>query len=335
MRKTIFSLVLLAAALMLSAARIATPARAPQFLRPGDKIAIIAPASAHVQSIVDSGVKHLTRWGYKPVVGKAVGKRFHSFAGTVAQRKADLLWALRDTSIKAIMCTRGGYGSAQLLSEIPLDEFRRYPKWIIGYSDITALHSAQVCAGNMSIHANMCDPIGRGDSTCRALQYLLAGKLPSYKIAAHEYNVPGRANGILVGGNMSVFTDLAESPYDFLNRVMLNNCDVILFIEDTHENFQHVDRMLHQLKLRGVLDRIKGLIIGHFNDYRKENGWDDMYEMLNLYLKDSPYPVCYGFPTGHIGRQNYPMIEGCPVTLDVGKDSVSLNFNMPLQYLKN
>lgn len=333
MRKTIFSLIGLVALLMLTAARV--PTRAPAFLRPGDKVAIIAPASAHPYSIVDSGIKHLTRWGYQPVVGRAVGKRFRSFAGTVKQRREDLLWALRDTSIKAIMCTRGGYGSAQLLCEIPLDEFRRNPKWVIGYSDITALHSAEVCAGVMSIHANMCDPIGRGDSTSRALQYLLMGKMPSYKVPAHEYNVKGRAQGILVGGNMSVLTDLAESPYDCLNRDLISRFDVILFIEDTHENFQHVDRMLHQLKLRGVLNHIKGLIIGHFNDYRKENGWDDMYEMFNLYLKDSKIPVCYGFPTGHIGRRNYPMIEGCPVTLTVADDSVSLDFNMPLRYFKD
>jgi len=326
MRKSLLLFVLMLVAVSLLNAR---GLRVPAFLKPGDKVAIISPAGYAPKSIIDNGVRALQAWGYEPVVGTYADRHWHKYGGTISQRRQDLLWALQDTSIKAILCTRGGHGSAQLLTEIPLEVFRRNPKWIIGYSDITTLHSANVSAGVMSMHSVMCDPITRTDTVERALQYALTGKMPSYKVAGHRYNVPGTATGMVVGGNLSVLTDLAESPYDMLRREQLRNQDVILFIEDTQEAIHHVDRMLHQLMLRGIMRNIKGLIIGIFNKYSPEYGYRDMYEMMNDYFKDLPIPVCYGFPVGHDNSRNFPMIEGCPATLTVGKDSVSLMFSLP------
>jgi len=299
---------------------------APPALRDSDRVAIIAPASRHPASVVDSGASAMRRWGYVPVIGKNVYKSNHGFAGTIQQRKEDLLQALQDTTIKAILCTRGGYGSPQLLSEIPLEVFAANPKWIIGYSDITALLSANVCAGTMGIHGNMANALWRNDSVTRTMQHILRGHRPTYHIEPHKFNVWGSARGIVVGGNLSVITDLAETRFDFLNRNFLKNHDVILFIEDTHENFNHVDRMLYQLKLRGVLDKVKGIMVGIFNDYSPENGYTDMYQMINRCFKDLGIPVCYNFPTGHRSRSNYPMIEGCPATLVVDESGATLQY---------
>jgi len=326
MRKSLLFIVFALVAVSLVSAR---GLRMPPFLKPGDKVAIISPAGPAPQSIIDNGVKALTSWGYEPVVGKNAARRWHNYGGTISQRREDLLWALQDTSIKAILCTRGGYGCAQVLNGFPLQEFSRHPKWLLGYSDITALHSSSVSAGVMSIHSCMCDPITRTDSTIRAMQYLLSGKLPCYKIANHRYNVQGTATGIVLGGNLSVLTDLAESPYDMLRREQLRGQDVILFIEDTHESIQHVDRMLHQLMLRGIISNIKGLIIGIFNHYSPSYGYTNMYDMMNVYFKNLPIPVCYGFPVGHDNSSNYPMIEGCTATLTVGEDSTSLVYSSP------
>jgi len=320
---------LLAVVLVALSVQAARGLRVPPFLKPGDKVAIISPAGFAPQSVIDNGVKALTEWGYVPVVGQYANRHWHKYGGTIEQRRSDLMWALQDTTIKAILCTRGGHGSAQLLTGVPLEVFKRNPKWIIGYSDITALLSANASAGNMSIHSVMCDPITRTDTVVRALQMALAGKMPSYEVAGHRYNHPGTATGIVVGGNLSVLTDLAESPYDMLRREMLRYQDVILFIEDTQEAIHHVDRMLHQLMLRGVMRNIKGLIIGNFNRYSAEYGYRDMYEMMNDYFKDLPIPVCYGFPVGHDNSRNFPMIEGCPATLTVERDSVKLVFQQP------
>ena len=305
---------------------------APPFLKPGDQVAIVSPASSLEYSATDAAYSVLVDWGFRPVMGRNVANRYHGFAGQLEARKSDFLTALQDTAVKAIFCTNGGYGSVQLLCEIPLEEFRNNPKWIIGYSDITALHSAQVSAGVMSIHANMAYRMkmtGGFDSTSCALKNLLMGTMPIYSVESHPYNNCGKVSGVLVGGNLSVMASLAGSDYDFLNSKFMAEHDVILFIEDVHERIYQVDRLLHLLKIRGILSRLKGLIIGKFKDYRPEDGWDSMEDMLHSYLKDYNYPICYDFPVSHYGDRNFPMLEGCPVSLDVQLDYTTLRFNLP------
>ena len=259
-----------------------------------------------------------------------ISSSYHGFAGTADERAADLLWALRNPSIKAIICSRGGDGAVQVLQRIPLNEFRNHPKWIMGFSDVTALHSAEVAAGVMSIHSSMCDGIamrGERDSVNMILRKLLQGELPTYQAPAHPLNQQGEATGILVGGNFSVFCGLAGSEYDFLNRA---DEGLILFIEDTDESMTKVDRMLHQLEIRGVLSKLNGIIVGHFSKYKSpENGFADMYEMLHEYLQHYQIPVCYDFPVGHHSGKNYPMVEGCKVNLKVGQDGTLIQFVHP------
>ncbi len=305
---------------------------APQFLKPGDKIAVISPGSTPGAVNLDKGVDVLRQWGFNPVKGRHVTDAYHLWAGTKEDREADLLWALRDPAVKAIMCSRGGYGSSQLLYDLPIDTIKKYNKWIIGYSDITALHSAQVRAGHMSLHANMCGHLGETggtDSLSLVLRDLLLGKVPSYKVKGHPYNNPGKARGILVGGNLSVMVNISGSKtYDFLDRDFIADKDIILFFEDVGENISRVSSMLYQLKLKGAIDHVKGIIVGHFTDYEPSAGYADMYQMLHEFLQDCDIPVCYDFPTSHDERLNYPLIEGCPVELNVSKSEVKLKFKL-------
>ena len=302
----------------------------PTPLKTGDTIAVISPSSVPDSATVAKGCATLRSWGYVPVVGAHALSSYHGFAGTADERATDLLWALRNPSIKAIICSRGGDGAVQVLQRIPLKEFRNHPKWIMGFSDVTALHSAEVAAGVMSVHCSMCDGIamrGERDSVNMILRKLLQGELPTYQAPAHPLNQQGEATGILVGGNFSVFCGLAGSEYDFLNRA---DEGLILFIEDTDESMTKVDRMLHQLEIRGVLSKLNGIIVGHFSKYKSpENGFADMYEMLHEYLQHYHIPVCYDFPVGHHSGKNYPMVEGCKVNLKVGQDGTLIQFVHP------
>ena len=302
----------------------------PTPLKTGDTIAVISPSSVPDSATVAKGCATLRSWGYVPVVGAHALSSYHGFAGTADERATDLLWALRNPSIKAIICSRGGDGAVQVLQRIPLKEFRNHPKWIMGFSDVTALHSAEVAAGVMSVHCSMCDGIamrGERDSVNMILRKLLQGDLPTYQAPAHPLNQQGEATGILVGGNFSVFCGLAGSEYDFLNRA---DEGLILFIEDTDESMTKVDRMLHQLEIRGVLSKLNGIIVGHFSKYKSpENGFADMYEMLHEYLQHYQIPICYDFPVGHHSGKNYPMVEGCKVNLKVGQDGTLIQFVHP------
>lgn len=299
----------------------------PPALRAGDTIAVLSPSSTPEAETVENGCAVLREWGYVPVVGRYALSQYHGFAGTADERTSDLLWALRDSTIRAIMCTRGGDGAVQLLQRIPIKVFSRYPKWIIGFSDVTALHSAEVSAGVMSIHGSMCEGIairGERDSVNAIFRQLLQGHLPSYSVPAHPLNQYGKATGRLVGGNMSVFCGLAGSEYDFLNRA---DEGLVLFIEDTQESMSKVDRMLHLLEIRGILRKLRGIVVGHFSNYKKpENGFADMYDMLHEYLQHYSIPVCYDFPVGHHSGYNFPMVEGCLVRLTVDSNGTKIEF---------
>ena len=305
----------------------------PEALKPGDKIAIISPASTPGNDNPDKAAATLRAWGFEPVIGPHALTKCHSYAGTIEERSADLRWALNDPEIKAIVCTRGGYGSAMLLDPMTREDFNRHPKWIVGYSDITALHSAMVCSGVMSLHANMGGALGeRGanDNVNLMLRDALMGKLPSYTVPANPLNKLGKAHGIILGGNMSVFTNIGGSrEWDFLDRDNIRGKDIILFFEDVSESMPRVNSMLQQLRLKGVLKHVKGIIVGRFTDYEPKDGWTDMNEMLSKTLNKYNLPVCYDFPASHDENWNYPIIEGCPVTLTVDPEGVTLKFEHP------
>ena len=315
--------------------RVHQPAKAlvmPAALQPGDKVAIISPASTPGNDNPEKAAATLRAWGFEPVIGQNVLAKCHAYAGTIDQRCADLRWALNDPDIKAIVCTRGGYGSAMLLDPMTHRDFSRNPKWIVGYSDITALHSAMVCSGVMSLHANMGGALGsRGqdEPVNLMLRDVLTGTLPSYTVPAHPLNVTGTAQGIVLGGNMAVFTNIGGSrDWDFLDRDNIRGKDIILFFEDVSESMPRVNSMLQALRLKGVLSQVKGIIVGRFTEYEPSGDYD-MPAMLAETLNHYGVPVCYDFPASHDEDWNYPIIEGCPATLTVAPDSVTLTFTQP------
>ena len=299
--------------------------KAPVFLKRGDKVAIIAPAYFTPMENVTGAVEVLRSWGYEPVVGANVGKMEAGlYGGTVEERAADLRWALENPEIKAIICTRGGYGTIHLIDHFKAEDFRKYPKWMVGYSDITTLLEMENCSGVMAIHGTMGNTIAQGvaDTTCRTLKNLLSGKVPQYDLPAHPQNRPGMATGVLVGGNICTFVPNLDTWADATSRD-----GIILFIEEVGESMHNVDRLFNMLRMRGVLDRCKGIILGQFTGCGKEFDYGSIEAMLNTYLKDYDIPVLCGFPAGH-GDPNLPLIMGAPVTINVTAEGSTIRFNL-------
>lgn len=300
----------------------------PPFLKPGDKVAIVAPSYRLQDSLVVKACDSISFYGFEPVVGTHVSDRYPAgpdtlsfYAGSTADRVADLKWALEDPSIKAIICARGGYGAIQDLLEMSLADFRRHPKWIVGYSDITALHMASVKAGVMSIHGNMCGNIARNgldEIGNDAMLHLLSGKMPKYDVPANEFNSFGKAKGTLIGGNMITLISVLGSEYD-----CLDGRDCILFLEEVDESMHAIDRLFNMLKLQGKMDSIKGIVFCDFTECGDEFAWSSVEEMLHNYTAGLGIPVAYGFTAGH-GKLNLPLVEGATVTLTVTPDGAHL-----------
>jgi len=296
----------------------------PDFLQPGDTIAIISPASLPKAEDVEGACRVLRDWGYVPVLGEHVLTEYGSFAGTIEQRLEDVQWAFVSPNIKAVLCSRGGYGSIQVLLELRQGFFSDYPKWLIGYSDISAMHAALVSNGVMSIHGNMCGPLrdkNGEDPRSQMLKRLLTGELPRYEVAPDTLNRCGEATGKLIGGNMAVLTDVACSEYDILQ----SENDYILFLEDVDEGLEALNRMIYRMKAAGVFDRVKGLIVGRFNNAPANKDFQHIDEVFHSVVKDYDFPVCYDFPTGHV-EENYPLIEGATVKLKVMPEKVTLEY---------
>ena len=301
------------------------PSLSAQILHEGDTIAIISPSSSTDTTTINGGIRTLESWGYHCVVGPNALNDYHGFAGTIDERLSDLLWALREPSVKAVMCSRGGDGAAHLLARLSLDTLRQYPKTIIAFSDVTALLCAEARAGVKGIHGSMCWALKTyegNDTISQTLRRLLQGELPTYRVAPHPLDIKGRAEGIVVGGNLSVYNDLAGSDFDPL---LLD--DIILFMEDTGEGMSKVDRMLHNLEIRGLLPHLRGIIVGQFNKYKHpENGFQDMYQMLHEYMKHYGIPVCFDFPVGHAHLRNFPLLTGARATLEVTPEGTTLSY---------
>ena len=300
---------------------------APAFLKKGDKIALISPSYYTPDSTIQKTAKIIEEWGFKPVVGKNVDKlEAGKLSGTAEERAEAFIDALKDTSIKAILCNRGGYGTIQLVDLIDLKMVKQNPKWLIGYSDITTLHALQTKAGVMSIHGTMSTSIaktGGKDDNSTLLRDLLKGSVPTYKVPKHEFNQKGSAEGILVGGNMSTFVPLvATSDID-----IFSNDGLILFMEEIGENLRNIDRMFNSLELHGVMENVKGVILGEFVDSGTDLAFESTEEMLSKYLKKYNIPVMCGFPAGH-DDVNLPLIMGAKVKMDVKSDGATLTFNI-------
>ena len=298
----------------------------PPFLQPGDKIALISPSYYTPMPNVDTAAMILREWGFEPVIGENVGKEYLGhYAGTPKERLADLVWALEDPSIKAILSNRGGYGTIRLVNMIPEGLIKKNPKWLIGFSDITTLLGLQTRCGVMSIHGTMCTLLTKSkgvDMSSTLLRDILTGTIPEYEVPANPLNIPGHATGTLVGGNLCTFSPILGTDAD----ATLGE-DIILFIEEVEENMSHIDRLINTLILNGVFDRCKGVVLGEFTDCEANLGFGSVEEMICSYLDDYGIPVLCGFPAGH-DAVNLPLLMGAPVTLDVTEAGARLTFDV-------
>ena len=297
----------------------------PDYLKAGDKVALISPSYFTSMENVTKAADVLRSWGLEPVIGPNVGKQFvGKYAGTVAERVSDIRWALSDPSVKAIVCNRGGYGSIQMINDLTLRELATSPKWIVGFSDITTFHGLWQNAGVMSIHGTMCSFLAKGgtDDTSTLMRDLLMGKVPRYELPAHPQNITGRAKGVLVGGNLCTFAPNLGSQADATAHP-----GIILFIEEVEESMHNIDRQFEILAMNGVLSRCRGVILGEFTDCNQEFTYDSVEAMLYEYLKKYNIPVLCGFPAGH-GDINLPLVMGAPVMLDVRSDGATLQFDI-------
>ncbi len=295
----------------------------PPFLKEGDKVALISPAYWIPEGAIEGASEVLRSWGLRPVKGKYTDVlNAGAYAGDADQRAADLLWAFHDDEIKAIVCTRGGYGSIHLLDRIPKNIYSEHPKWIIGHGDITTLLFAQVGAGVTGIYGPMALELASGlEPNARILHDMLFGTLPQYEIQSHPLNHNGHAEGILIGGNLSSFAPLIGSRFHF-NK----NQDIILFIEEVEESLHSIDRLFYLLELQGLINQIKGIILGEFAGIKYDLQFNSAEEMLTQHIHDLKLPVCCGFPTG--SNNCMPLFEGAQVSLDITDEKTLLTFHI-------
>lgn len=301
----------------------------PEKLNPGDKIAILCPAGIVKEEYILGAKEILTSAGYEPVLmPHALGPISGSYSSDSKSRLADFVTALNNPEIKGIFCGRGGYGAVELIGAIPPSMLRVNNKWLVGFSDISALHAMMHHAGVASIHGAMAKHLSNHDledeSTQSLLKALGSDEPIIYETATTEFDVYGEASGRLIGGNLAVLHGLAGTDFDLLSPQNLEGN--ILFIEDISEPIYAVERMLWRLRLSGALSRISGLLVGKFTDYKEDRNFKNMESMISFRLKDwglEGIPVSFGVPFGHIDR-NFSLIEGASARLRVDANGTQL-----------
>lgn len=284
----------------------------PPYLKPGDKVALVSPAYWVPQEAILLAAEIIASWGLQPVLGPHTNNlNVNAYAGTADERAADLIWALEDDSIKAIVCSRGGYGSIHLLERIPLEYYQRHPKWIVGHGDITILLYAIASAGVMCLHGPMAFQMASHQEPATTItRNILFGTVPQYKIPSNPYNHVGHAEGILIGGNLSSYCSVAATKYHLPAKH-----DIILFVEEVEESLHDIDRLFYMLRLQPDFERIKAIIFGSFSSIKYDLQYGSVEQMLIAHLKDVDIPICCGFPVG--SNSCIPLIEGAPCSLDV------------------
>lgn len=297
------------------------PMVCPPFLRPDDEVCIISTARKVDPEFIEQAKGELESWGLKVHFGQHLFGAENQFSGTDRERLTDLNNAIRDPKVKAIFCARGGYGTARIADGMDVEALSKQPKWIVGYSDITALHShIYRHLGLCTIHGSM--PVNFAQNTPEALhslRALLTGSRIEYSASNHQLNRNGSAEGQLIGGNLSVLFSLLKSP----SEMDFRGC--VLFIEDLDEYLYHIDRMMLNLKRAGLLANLAGLVVGGMTDMRDNTVpfGETAEEIIAGHVSHYSYPVCFGFPSGHIDN-NQAWIHGKKIRLVVNDNQPSL-----------
>lgn len=286
-------------------------------------ITIVSPSGAIDPEYITGAVSVLTQWGYNVSVSPNAMGKFGRFSATDKKRIADLQQAVNDSTVDIILCARGGYGLSRIIDKIDFSPLVNSDRLIVGFSDITAIHNALSNLGVTSLHAPMAKHIATesDSSAVLALRKCLEGNPLQYSFKNLESNRRGKSKGKLIGGNLSMIYALRGTEFD------LNYNDAILFIEDVGERLYHIDRMLQNLRLGGVFNKIKGLIVGQFTLCDVDDSFPNgAYGIIAEAVKGYKFPVAYNFSSGHIDNNNMPLMLGAQYTLNVPElpDTVTL-----------
>lgn len=310
--------------------RRAKKTKQPRYLQPGDTIGITCPAGFALAETIEPCKIILESWGYKVQLGETIGKTDHTFGGTDTERAADLQRMMDDPSIHAILCATGGYGTVRIIDQLNFSNFRKHPKWIIGFSDITVLHShLHQVVGVASIHAKMCGSFPKDwaladevqKATILSIKDALEGRRVQYPAITAPQNRMGVGEGKIIGGNLKILENLNGSAS------MMQTKGKILVLEDVGEPLYNIDRMFCNLLRSRKLDQLSGLVIGGFSNIKVDNPavpfGRDIYTIVQEKIGSFNYPVCFDFPVGHI-KNNFALKMGMPHRLTVTTEKVEL-----------
>lgn len=292
-----------------------TPSLTPRPLSEGDTIAIVSPASVIAPELVFSAADTLSQWGFTPHIYPHALHTCGSYAGSADERFADLADALTDPHVRAILCSRGGYGAVHLLDRLSRLNLADDPKWLIGFSDISALHGLMHGQGIASIHGSMARQLtlGPDDELNQSLRRILTGHQPrDIQWQSPHFN-PGTVTAPMLGGNLAVISALIDTPYDLILP------GTILVVEDVAEPIYKVERIMYQLMLSGKLQGLAALIVGQFTEYRPDRNHTTIEQMLRPLLASLHCPFATNAPIGHIDN-NRPWIEGANTALTITDD---------------
>lgn len=295
----------------------------PPYLKKGDTIGIVCPSGTLSAKKAATCISTLEAWGYKVKIGKTLGTQHHYFSATDEARAADLQEMLDDKNVQAVLCGRGGYGMSRIIDALDFKKFKKHPKWVIGFSDITLLHNhCTEVLKTASLHAPMAAAFNNGGSNNEwvlSLKHALQGKKANYKAEVHAHNKLGKATGKLVGGNLTLVAHAVGTVSELQTK------NAILFLEDIGEYKYNIDRMMLQLKRSGMLKNLAGLVVGGFTQTKDSDPafGATVYEIIEAAVAAYNYPVCYDFPVSH-DKENYAIKHGMEYALEVTAKKVSL-----------
>ena len=295
----------------------------PPFLKAGDTVALVCTARKFFPEDAKPAIELLESWGLKAKLGNTIGLDNYQLGGTDTERTADFQAQLDDENVKAIWCARGGYGTVRIIDSLDFTTFKKQPKWIMGFSDVTVLHSQLNLERVASLHAIMPFTVPNAPEEVKeTLRKAFFGETISYTIPSKSYDIKGIASGELVGGNISILYSLLGS------KSAIDTKDKILFIEDLDEYLYHIDRMLHNLKRNGYFEHVKGIIVGSMTDMHDNEipfGQNEV-QIITEIAKDFSIPIAFQFPAGH-QSDNRTLILGKQVDFEVNEKEVKLQFH--------
>ncbi|GGK61893.1 LD-carboxypeptidase [Rufibacter glacialis] len=292
-------------------------------LQQGDTVGIVCLARKVSLEDIQEGINLLEAWGLSVVLGQSIGAEDGYFGGPDELRKTDFQQMLDNPQIKAIFSARGGYGTTRILDQLDFSGLQQNPKWIIGFSDVTALLCHLHTLGLPSVHGTMPLLMGKPETAeaDETLRRLLFQEPLSYAVPANPHNIMGEGTGQLVGGNLILLDTISGTASD------VDYSGKILFLEDVGEYYYNVDRVLVHLRRLGKLQQLAGLVVGQFSDMNDTQVpfGRDVPQIILEHCGGYGYPICFDFPVGHVDR-NFAMAVGREATLRVGVDGVSLAY---------